>query len=456
MGNYDVDAALRLLSPRDVYGEDEKGCCLCDCLSQVVQQVALFILRVCHYICGDHYWYTNSLAAQIVEQYYATHERTPYLDGRVEELYQALALRSNGDGTYADGIRHRVTPEVIENGDEVDESIESIENDNEVVDIEPLICPIAKDTRAWILLEDGFTYEKDAIDSWLEAHPLTSPIIGAIPSATLGPNYYGLWSPICPISNRPFQEPYYCVQDCYTYERSAIIELFEELIGEKLAEETPEMGFQIKGLTDYRTLHFYPNKSVFEDKTLLRDCQPMELDLVEGMLNARSLPPPRTIDDDQVRDLILRYFNARTDEEGRTLKEKIRLRREVLGLETNDSGYNLDLSHLDLSNMVLSLSGVHGFVKCVNFRDSNLFNCVLKNWSNIGQNVSCYFMNCNLQNTIFLGCNLCIESRPARDTFLNSDMKDAKWYRSMNDSPDQIKKQLKSLGALNTETITIV
>jgi hypothetical protein len=479
VGNYDVDTALRLLSPRDVYGEDEKGCCLCDCISQVVQQIALFILRVCHYICGDHYWYTNSLATQIVEQYYASNERTPYLDGRVEELYQALALRSNGDGTYADGIRHippRVVPEVIGNDNEANESIESIENGDEVGEnneamtatIEPLTYPIAKDSRAWILLEDGFTYEKDEIDGWLEAHPLTSPTIGAIPSTTLCPNYYGLRTPICPITNRPFQNPYYCVEDCRTYEKSAVIQLFEELVREKLVEETPVIGFNLLGYGAHRTMHFYPNKSILPNRNFFRHhSQPIELSLPEAMVSAQSIPPARAIYDDKIRDIIFRYLNARTNEEGHTLKEAIRSRREELGLETNDdyqyeNPYHLNLSHLDLSNMALSLSGAHVirsqrvphiFVKSANLKDVNLSNCILIDWK-IGGDLNCYFMNSNFQKTTFIDCAF-QSSISTSTTFLNSDMKDAKWYRINNESPDQIRKQLKSLGALNTETITI-
>lgn len=98
---------------------------------------------------------------------------------------------------------------------------------------ESMTCPLTlmPFKRPWILLEDGFTYEKSVIEQWLASHPNTSPIIGEIPTATLLPNCAlkkeTSHRTICPITKEPFHEPYYCVEDGHTYEKEAILKWFE-------------------------------------------------------------------------------------------------------------------------------------------------------------------------------------------------------------------------------------
>ena len=102
-------------------------------------------------------------------------------------------------------------------------------------------CPLTLQPfmRPWILLEDGFTYEKSAIEKWLELHPNNSPLIGEIRSATLLPNRtMNKFNSICPITQEPFQEPYYCVEDGQTYEKDAILKWFEVKRVENLQQET--------------------------------------------------------------------------------------------------------------------------------------------------------------------------------------------------------------------------
>ena len=73
-------------------------------------------------------------------------------------------------------------------------------------------CPLSCEPfiRPWILLEDGFTYEKSYIEEWLKKKPNYSPMIGDIPSATLLPNCaLTKANLVCSITQEPFKEPFF-------------------------------------------------------------------------------------------------------------------------------------------------------------------------------------------------------------------------------------------------------
>lgn len=103
---YDVDTALRLLGAADFRDSAPSGCM--ENLLLIIQNIAVFILRVLNYVCGDHQWYNNRTAHHIVERFTeqcnAGHPQDPSLHERVRELYDALLLRANGNVSYAHGI----------------------------------------------------------------------------------------------------------------------------------------------------------------------------------------------------------------------------------------------------------------------------------------------------------------------------------------------------------------
>ncbi len=151
-----------------------------------------------------------------------------------------------------------------------------VENVNE--NREKFICPITQVSiiRPWILLEDGFTYEKHAITRWLSENPLKSPFLGNLTSATLLPNYALTRTLICPITLEPFKEPYYCVEDGYTYEKAAIIEYVEKETKGKdgsssITIKSPGSGKELQKLS------LYPNKALFDERSIPHNQEPIIL-----------------------------------------------------------------------------------------------------------------------------------------------------------------------------------
>lgn len=106
VGGYDVDTALRLLGPADFGDAAPSGSM--ETLILIIQNIAIVILRVLNYICGDHQWYNNRTAVEIINQFNAQgntgEPQDAFLYDRVQRLYDALLLRANGNESYAEGI----------------------------------------------------------------------------------------------------------------------------------------------------------------------------------------------------------------------------------------------------------------------------------------------------------------------------------------------------------------
>ena len=106
VGPYEVDTALRLIGPADFGILEPQGCC--DYLALIIKTIAVNILRVLNFICGDHQWYDNHTARTIVDQYIELAANNPvreaHLLNRILELAQSLSLRANGNVSCADGL----------------------------------------------------------------------------------------------------------------------------------------------------------------------------------------------------------------------------------------------------------------------------------------------------------------------------------------------------------------
>jgi hypothetical protein len=112
VGAYNVDTALRLLGPAD-FGDSEPQNCL-DYLILLVKHIGLCILRTLNFVCGDHQWYNNRTACQIVQGYFArgnTHSfQNEPLRQRVQQLYDELEFRANGSLSYTEGMERGLLP----------------------------------------------------------------------------------------------------------------------------------------------------------------------------------------------------------------------------------------------------------------------------------------------------------------------------------------------------------
>lgn len=106
IGVYNVDTALRLLGPED-FGPVEPKDCL-EVLILMVKNIAMSLLRMIHYLFGDHQWYNNQKARQIVEQFidqcYAGQPPDALVVAKVQQLFRSLSLRANGNVSYAHGL----------------------------------------------------------------------------------------------------------------------------------------------------------------------------------------------------------------------------------------------------------------------------------------------------------------------------------------------------------------
>lgn len=101
----DVDTALRFLGPADFGRVEPRGCL--ESLTLIIKSVAISILRVLNYICGDGQWHNNRTARHLIDlyivQYNASQQGTPLYE-KVCLLYRALLLRANGSESFAHGI----------------------------------------------------------------------------------------------------------------------------------------------------------------------------------------------------------------------------------------------------------------------------------------------------------------------------------------------------------------
>jgi len=128
IGAYDIDKAYYLLGPPDVGNAAPQGCC--GFLLIIINNIIITIFRVFNWICGDHQWYNNQTARNILEIYLDGSSRDPLMDEKVGQLYTALLSRSLGDVSYADGIditRITITESPAPSGSEIG----MIEDENE-------------------------------------------------------------------------------------------------------------------------------------------------------------------------------------------------------------------------------------------------------------------------------------------------------------------------------------
>jgi hypothetical protein len=112
-GGYNVEMAQSLLGPANLGEAEPHGCC--DHLALFIQNIVTVIFRIINYIFGDHQWYNNHTALQILQGYnlsclMAEERHLPPLDGiliqKMTELFDALSLRANNNGPYILGL-HR-------------------------------------------------------------------------------------------------------------------------------------------------------------------------------------------------------------------------------------------------------------------------------------------------------------------------------------------------------------
>lgn len=263
---------------------------------------------------------------------------------------------------------------------------------------EKYTCPITLEPfeKPYILLEDGFTYEEVDITEWLDDNPNMSPLIRQIPSATLYPNKAALQKhPICPLTKQPFKEAYYCIEDGHTYEKDAIIKWFKKTTKGQLPPlcfTSPSGKYGLNGLT------LYPNKILFK-ANLPADQEPIKLRVDVSKLHATFENNLRCIYDSEIRDLILKW-TQKQDQRIEILEEIHERRKALGldVLQTTSFEYvdlsELDLSHMQLNSLCQKFAQIKGanfegtiFTNCY-FAGANLLNCNMRNTTFINSSFS--------------------------------------------------------------------
>jgi hypothetical protein len=110
---YDLNKAIRLLGPQDIFPANEKRN---ECIERVcsfISEIWITIQRIFNYLWGDHEWYNNETAYQIVFNYYQNTDLETHNypeDNHIKQLYLQLMIRKlpeeQTDLTYIDRLHH--------------------------------------------------------------------------------------------------------------------------------------------------------------------------------------------------------------------------------------------------------------------------------------------------------------------------------------------------------------
>ncbi len=221
----------------------------------------------------------------------------------------------------------------------------SISNPVYVLPLLEVTCPLTGQSmqRPWVLLENGMTYEKEEI-IWLVRN--IGEISSLIPNCALA-----ALRPNCPLTNRPFIEPYICL-DGHTYEKEAII----SEIRNQARAQIETHGFLRNTFISPATGRNFDFSTIYLNKSLMAQRD----ELLEETINPISLSDyyrefdeSACVFDEEIRSI----FSLRGRESYQSFITKVNNRRSELGLPSRCSDYCnqeiADLSNLDLSNLEL-------------------------------------------------------------------------------------------------------
>lgn len=327
----------------------------------------------------------------------------------------------------------------------------------------------------WILIEDGCTYEKKAIEKWFEWQPRTSPSLGKLDSATLMPNCAVANNESTdPISGKPFITPYYCIENCRTYELNTITDLYNKTVRERLAKHNysaPLLKAPNSEL-EMNTITLIPNK-ILSQENIHHNKEPLVIN--RSMANFINEVPPASslqpIFDNTIRQLINTYCSSYPKENGgsdestealnnrQQLSEKIRNRRQQLNLSTDTNPPDfvlphdwLELSDLDLSNMKLSnINHKNQQVINANFANTQFTNC------GFAQLVDCNLENSVFQSTSFLGAAFSIfRSNVINASFATDFYLERGTLCRAAKTDIELTDELTKRGAINADSIKII
>lgn len=128
-------------------------------------------------------------------------------------------------------------------------------------------CPITLEPFNYplFLFDDGFTYEKTALETWVSKNPKITPMGFPSKSWTVVKNISVLNRETkCPLTKEPFQDPVIVAQTGQTYERYALEELVKRTLGDNqhLGLSSKQRLFEIHAYSN----KFYPSnkRQLFE------------------------------------------------------------------------------------------------------------------------------------------------------------------------------------------------
>lgn len=135
-----------------------------------------------------------------------------------------------------------------------EEAVENPKNEKCPISLEPL----HKLQQPCFFAEDGYTYEAEDLINALGTQPGKSPIKGKwITDSPTLVNYRSRNFAICPITKESFKEAYFCIENGFTYEKSALEEYVKEYKKQNSRSSTiPSPG---KPSINLSSITIYPN-----------------------------------------------------------------------------------------------------------------------------------------------------------------------------------------------------
>ncbi|GAB5412281.1 MAG: hypothetical protein ChlgKO_13950 [Chlamydiales bacterium] len=287
----------------------------------------------------------------------------------------------------------------------------------------------------------------DVSDDFLKCKP-NRDVVAARKAQKIAREYYR-----CPITKEPFSEPYFCVEDHYTYEKAAIISYVESKLNEYIeAQNYSKYILSPKTSVPLTTITLIPNN------VLGRGTETITYDLVEISKNNLPQRTFRTpLFNSHIRKLIT-DFNEEKDD-SITLINKIEEERIRIGLEAKGKTLYcpkhfrvVNLSLLDLSNMQINLG--MNVLKAAIIEGADFSGSTLKGWFLPNMRLTA----CKMKATKFVKCFFSQTTQ-----FEDSDIKNAvminchmegSYVGSTISNPSWIRDALTLNGALNAATIT--
>lgn len=266
-------------------------------------------------------------------------------------------------------------------------------DESKMQDVSPspttLICPITQEhiKEPEFCVADGITYEKSALVKWISKKTTkTSPIGAPLTTRVHFSNKILQFKHplVCPLTKEPFKDPVIYEADGWTYEHEALVQALQSTIC-KGSVFRNQSGQAITKLTIA-----YPNKSLWNDKSLAKDRKEFVIPAIEKptgwqMRGCKALIQNQVLTADVLPQLIaVSAFDLFESSE--------KQREEYIN---SIQGEGTPVMDLRMENCYFT----EGCVKMMKFQNCKFVGCVFRTC------MCSSFESCIFQDCVFLKCH---------------------------------------------------